>query len=183
MRFIGRWLSQGIGMALSLLFAIMAMQAPAFTRDYAGALQQVTAELRRDIDQRQSAARRYYGLGDLADDEFLKALAAHEPANAETLGESIDRGHRLNAASVVIAQSAPLLRPLVALGDAWHDPDGSKAAIWKLALRNYIVQLDFSFAAAVYGFAGLMLGSLIAEALRAALRGRAWRLRVAHRTR
>ncbi len=170
-------------MALALVCGILAMQAPAFTRDYAGALLQVASDLRRDVDNRENAARQYYGIAALPDDAFVAALKAREPSNAETLAQSIDRARRLNAAYLDITRSAPLLQPVAALGGAWHDPDGAKAAIWKLALRNYAVRLDFSLAAAGYGFVGLMLGSLIAELFRAAVQREPRRVRFAPRTR
>jgi len=170
MKFILQWLSHGIGLALALVLGVLAMQAPAFTREYAGALQQVAAGLRRDVDNRESTARRYYGIDTLRDDAFLKALAAREPSNAEALEESITRARDLNAAYEAITQSTPLLRPIIALRNASDDPGGSKTAIWRVTLRNYAVQLEFTPAAAIYGFAGLMLGSLLAEALRAIVR-------------
>jgi Protein of unknown function (DUF2937) len=183
MRFMGRWLFHGAGLALALLMGVLAMQAPAFTHEYESALQQVAAEIRQDVDDRKSAASQYYGIAALPDDEFVAALKAREPSNAETLARSIERARRLNAAHAEITQSAPMFQPIIAFGDAWRDPDGSKAAIWRLALRNYAVQLDFSLAAAAYSFIGLMLGSLVAELCRAALRRGARRTRPAPRTR
>jgi hypothetical protein len=169
MRFLLRWLSHGIGLALALLLGVIAMQAPAFTREYVAGLRQAAAELHRDIDERENAARRYYNLATLSDSALVAALATHEPSNAASLSRSIARARRIDAASVAIDGSQPLLRPLLAFETAWRDPEGSNAAIWQRTLSTYALQLDFSVAAAIYGFAGLMLGSLLAEFLRAAL--------------
>jgi Protein of unknown function (DUF2937) len=169
MGFLLRWLSHGIGLTLALVLGVIAMQAPAFTREYAAGLRQAASELHRDIDERESAARRYYNLTALSGDALVAALATHEPSNAASLSRSLARARRIDAASGAIDASSALLRPLVAFGTAWRDPEGSNAAIWKRALASYALQLDFSAAAAIYGFAGLMLGSLLAELMRAAL--------------
>jgi hypothetical protein len=84
MRFLKRWLSHSLRLALALLLAVIAMQAPAFTNDYAAALLQVSADARRDVDQREAAARQYYALQAGDDGSLIQALQAHEPANAET---------------------------------------------------------------------------------------------------
>jgi hypothetical protein len=58
-----------------------------------------------------------------------------------------------------------LLRPIIALGGALDDLNGYKKAIWQLSLRSYNLQLDLSIASVIYGLAGVMLGSLIAQIL------------------
>jgi hypothetical protein len=171
MRFLGIWLSHSFVMAFSLVLAVLAMQAPAFTRDYAGTLLQVASDARRDIDQREVAARQFYGLTQEQDDDLVKALQAHEPSNAETLARSIDRARSLQMAHDEIAKSSPLLQPIIAFGSALDDRDGYKKPIWTLLLANYNLQLELSLASAIYGIAGLMLGSLIAQ-LALALFGR-----------
>jgi hypothetical protein len=155
------------------------MQAPAFTHDYAGALLQVATDLRRDIDQREDSARQFYGIKSAQDDELIKALQSHEPSNAETLASSLDRARNLQAAYDDITKSSPLLQPLTALNDAWDDANGYRAAIWKTSLRTYGAQLDFSTASVVYGLAGLMLGSLIAQLVLAPFRHAVARRRAA----
>jgi Protein of unknown function (DUF2937) len=179
MGFLLRWLSHGIGLALALLLGVVAMQAPAFTREYAAGLRQAAAELHRDIDERESAARDYYNLAALSGDALVAALATHEPANAASLSRSMARARRIDAASAAIDASSAPLQPLVALETAWRDPEGSNAAIWKRTLSDYALQLDFSAAAAIYGFAGLMLGSFLAELMRVALQ-RVRRRPIAH---
>ena len=137
MRLLKRWLSHSVRLALALVLAIIAMQAPAFTHDYATALLQVSADARRDVDQREAAARQYYSLPTGDDAALIQALRAHEPTNAETLARSIDRVASLQAAREHIESSAAIFQPMVALADAAHDPGGYKAAIWRTALQTF----------------------------------------------
>jgi hypothetical protein len=163
MRFLRRWLSHSVRLALALCLALIAMQAPAFTTDYADALLQVSADARRDADQREAAARHYYALPPGDDAALIAALRAHEPANAETLALSLDRVAALQAARErMLAAPAPL-QPLVALADAAHDPGGYKAAIWHTQLETYTIHLDLTVAAIIYGLVGLLLGSLLGQ--------------------
>jgi hypothetical protein len=92
-------------------------------------------------------------------------LQAHEPANAEALARSVDRVAALQAARDHIGASPAVVQPLVALADAAHDPGGYKAAIWRTELQTYIVHLDLTIAAIVYGLAGLLVGSLLGHLL------------------
>jgi hypothetical protein len=165
MRFLGCWLSHSVRLALALLLALIAMQAPAFTTDYTSSLLQVSDDARRDVDQREAAARRYYGLPAGDDASLINGLQAREPANAETLSLSVDRAATLQATRQRVTTASPILQPLVALADAARDPQGYKAAIWRNQLRTYVVHLDFTLAALIYGIAGLLLGSLIGQAL------------------
>jgi hypothetical protein len=165
MRFLRRWLSHSVRLALALVLAIIAMQAPAFTNDYATALLQVGADARRDVDQREAAARQYYALPAGDDASLIQALRAHEPANAETLARSVDRVAALQAARDHINANPAVLQPLVALADAAHDPEGYKAAIWRTELLTYTVHLDLTTAAIFYGAVGLLLGSLLGHLL------------------
>lgn len=165
MRFLKRWLSHSVRLALALLLAIIAMQAPAFTNDYATALLQVSADARRDVDQREAAAREYYALPAGDDASLVAALQAHEPANAETLARSLDRVAALQDALGHIGASPTVFQPLVALADAAHDPGGYKAAIWRTTLRTYVIHLDLTVAAILYGAVGLLLGSLLGHVL------------------
>jgi hypothetical protein len=163
MRFLGRWLSHSFVTVFSLVLAVLAMQAPAFTRQYTGALIQVATDVRHDIDQREASARQFYGLTQEQDDDLVKALQAHEPSNAETLARSLDHARNLQTTYDEIAKSSPLLQPVIAFASALDDHDGYKKAIWTLLLVNYDLQLELSLASAIYGIAGLMLGSLIAQ--------------------
>lgn len=165
MRFLRRWLSHSVRLGLALFFALVAMQAPAFTADYSNALLQVGNDARRDVDQREAAARQYYHLPAGDDASLIAGLRAHEPANAATLALSVDRASTLQASRARILSRPALIQPLMAVADAARDPAGYKAAIWRTQLQTYVVHLDLTVAALVYGIAGLMLGSLIGQLL------------------
>jgi Protein of unknown function (DUF2937) len=167
MRFIGRWLGNAVNIALALVFAIVAMQAPAFTRDYAEALLQVAQDSRRDIEQRKASARRFYPITAESDEQVIAALRPFEPSNAETLAFSVDRARRLEAAYQKIAGTPPLLQPIAALSDGLEDEHGYKAAVWRTLLATYVPHLDFGIAAAAYGLVGLLAGSFMAQLLTA----------------
>jgi nucleotide-binding universal stress UspA family protein len=171
MTFIGRWVGNAVNIAFALVFAMLAMQAPAFTRDYAEALLQVAQDARRDIEQREASARRFYPITAGSDEQVIAALKPLEPSNAETLALSVDRARSLGAAYEKIARTHPLLQPVVAMGDAVADEHGYKAAVWRTLLGTYTPHLDFSLAAGAYGLAGLLLGSLAAQLLTALGRG------------
>lgn len=172
MRFLGHWLSHSLATALALIFGILAMQAPAFTRSYADALLAVASDARRDIDQREASARAFYGIAATEDDDLVQLLRAHEPSNAATLAGSLARVRTLQQAYDDIAKATPVIQPLVALGGAIDDRDGYKKPVWTLLLERYNLQLELSVPGLVYGIAGLMLGSLTAQ-LALALFGRA----------
>lgn len=176
MNFLGRWLSDSITIASALLFAILAMQAPTFTQDYASALLQVWQDSRRDIDQRMASAHQFYGIAAESDDQFVAALKAFEPSNAQTLAMSLDRAHALQSAYDRITRSRLLLQPFTAVRDALDDDRGYKAAIWRTLLGTYSVQVSFSAAAGAYAFGGLLFGSLVAQLLLSTCRGAARRL-------
>jgi hypothetical protein len=163
MGFLGRGLAHSLTMALSLALGILAMQAPAFTREYAGALLQVASDARRDIDQREASARQYYGIDAADDDGILSALRSREPSNAETLERALERSRDLQRTYDAIEKNPVLLRPVVALGSALSDNKGYREPIWKLSLSTYGVQLDFSLGAVIYGLAGVVMGSLLAQ--------------------
>lgn len=165
MRFLGRWLGHSVGMALALVLGILAMQAPAVTRDYATALQQVASALRRDIDEREAAARQYYGIAASSDEALIAALQPHEPSNAETLARSVDRARRLRQAYDAITRRAALLQPAIAFTTALDDPTGDERPIWETTLGRYTLQLELSAVALVYAVAGVLLGSLIGQVL------------------
>ena len=72
--FVGRWMSDVLLLALSLAFAIAAMQLPALTNDYTAALLQVTNDARHDLDQREDSARDYYHFDAGSDEAVVAAL-------------------------------------------------------------------------------------------------------------
>ena len=61
-----------------------------------------------------------------------------------------------------------LLRPIIAAKDV-ADDKGPRRQIAETVFDSFAPQIDLSFAAAVYGLAGLFLGSLVGELLAAAL--------------
>ena len=179
MRFLASWLSSSIVTCVALAGAIMAMQAPAFTREYAGALLQVAQDSRRDIEGRVASARQHYGLPEAPDAELLGRLRRVEPSNAETLAWSMERSQTFTGAYERIARSPLAFQPITAAVDAVvRDPRGYKRAVLRTLLETYAVQLDFTAAAAIYAVIGFFLGSLAARLAlaipRAALR---WRSR------
>jgi len=175
MRFLGRWLGNSFSTALALVLGILAMQAPAFTRDYATALLQVATDARRDVDQREASARQFYGIDARGDDALIAALQPHEPSNAESLTRSLDRLRQLRQAYDDIAGQPALLQPVIALGGAIDDRGGYRQAIWQISLSRYNLQLELSLAAVVYGFGGVLLGSLIGQLMLLPFRDRAAR--------
>jgi hypothetical protein len=165
MGFLGRWLTGSLSLGLGLLMAVLAMQAPALTHDYAAALLQVAREARRDVDQRIASARQFYAITASADDQVVAALQAVEPSNAETLASSLERARRLQAGYDRIAAARPLLQPIIALSQALRDERGDEAIIRHTLLESYNPELTLSAAAAAYGLVGLLIGTLIAQLL------------------
>lgn len=165
MRFLRRWLSHSIRLGFALFLALVAMQAPAFTADYTASLLQVTNDARRDVDQREAAARQYYALPPGNDSALIAGLKSHEPANAQTLALSVDRVATLQDTRNRILARPVLLQPVVAVAAAAHDPSGYQSAVWRTQLQTYTVHLDLTVAALIYGLAGLLLGSLIGHLL------------------
>ncbi len=181
--FAARWLSDALRLALPLALALAAMQVPALAHGYAAALLQIAEDARRDIEQRKASARQFYRGAGEADEAVIAALRAVEPSNAQALAASVERARALRAAHDRIRAAAPLLRPVTALLDAAEDPRGDKWAVLRTALDTHAAQVALSAAAASYGLAGLVLGSLLAEllvsaagALASARRGRRARL-------
>jgi hypothetical protein len=177
--FVARWLSDALRLALPLALALAAMQVPALAHGYAAALLQIAEDARRDIEQRKASARQFYRAAGEADEAVIAALRAVEPANAQALAASVERARALRGAHDRIRAAAPLLRPVTALLDAAEDPRGDKWAVLRTALDTHAAQVALSAAAAAWGLAGLVLGSLLAEllvsaagALAAARRGR-----------
>jgi hypothetical protein len=163
--FVGRWLSDAIRLAFALGFAIVAIQLPALTSDYAAALLQVSNDLRRDIDQREQAARGYYQLPASDEDTMIREIAGHEPSNAQSLRVSLGRCQVLRTAYDRIVATLPLLQPPVALIDALDDEHGDKRAVLATAFATHVTQIAFTSAAATYGLIGLALGSFAAHVL------------------
>jgi hypothetical protein len=167
---LAAWLFHSIRLAAALGMALLAMQAPAVTREYQGALLQLVRSSDQEIAQRKASAQRFYGIAPSENEgSFLAQLRAVEPSNAETLAAAIQRQRGLAASYDGIEHSPALLRPLIAAKDVAADEGGPRRQIAHTVFDSFTPQLDLSLAAAVYGLIGLFLGSLIAELLVAAL--------------
>jgi hypothetical protein len=92
-----------------------------------------------------------------------------KPSNAETLVAALDRQRGLRASYDRIERSPDLVRPIIAAKDVAGDKGGPRRQIAETVFDSFAPQIDLSLAAAVYGLAGLFLGSLIGELLAAAL--------------
>lgn len=170
MSLLRRWLSHSLALALALFCAVLAMQAPALTHDDMAALLQVEREAQRDIDERVATARRFYAIAAEDEDGVVKALAAVEPANAESLAQSIAHARRLDAAYHRLDETTPLLRPVIALGDALAEEGRDRSAIWDTLFETFEPQISLTFDAGVYALVGLLLGMLAAQLLLALAR-------------
>ncbi len=164
------WFAYSIRLAAALALALLAMQAPAVTREYQAALLQLVRSSGQEIAQRKASAQRFYGIASGEDEgRFLAQLRAVEPSNAETLAAALDRERSLRESYDRIEGSPDLLRPIVAAKDVAADEGGPRRQIAETVFDSFAPQLDLSFAAAVYGLVGLFLGSLIGELLAAVL--------------
>jgi hypothetical protein len=166
---LGAWLFNSIRLAAALGIAILAMQAPAVTREYQAALLQLVRSSDEDIAQRKASAQRFYNIPTDDEARFLARLRAVEPSNAETLAGALEREKSLHASYDRIERSLELLRPIAAARDVLADESGPRREIAQTVFESYAPQLDLSFAAAIYGLAGLFLGSLIGELVTAAV--------------
>jgi hypothetical protein len=168
--FLADWLLHSIRLAAALGLALVAMQAPAVTREYQAALLQPVRSSDEEIAQRKASAERFYGIAPGEDEgRFLAQLRSVEPSNAETLAAAFDRQRGLRASYERIERSPDLLRPIIAAKDIAADQGGPRRQITETVFDSFTPQLDLSYAAAVYGLVGLFLGSLIGELLVAAL--------------
>ncbi|MBV8526060.1 MAG: DUF2937 family protein [Acetobacteraceae bacterium] len=161
--FVGRWISNALRLGLSLALALAAMQLPALAHQYAAALLQIAEDGRRDIEQRKAAARSFYPTVGETDEAAIAALRPVEPSNAQALEASIARIHSLRSAYDRLEATQPLLRPILALLEVIEDHTGDQRAILQTAVETHSPQVLLSTASAVYGVAGLLMGSFIAE--------------------
>ena len=161
---LAAWLLHSIRLAAALATALLAMQAPAVTREYQAALLQLVRSSDQEIAEREASAQRFYGIAPGGnEDRFLAELRAVEPSNAETLAAALERERSLHQSYDRIEQASDLLRPIVAGKDVAADESGPRRQIAHTVFDSFTPQLDLSLAAAVYGLAGLFLGSLIGE--------------------
>jgi hypothetical protein len=166
---LGAWLLNSIRLAAALGVAILAMQAPAVTREYQAALLQLVRSSDEDIAQRKASAQRFYNIPTADEERFIAQLRAVEPSNAETLAGALEREKSLRVSYDRIESKSELLRPIAAARDVLVDETGPRRQIAQTVFESYAPQLDLSFAAAMYGLAGLFLGSLIGELVTAAI--------------
>lgn len=162
---LAAWLLHSIRLAAALGMALLAMQAPAITREYQAALLQLV----RSSDDLATQGFRRALLRDCDETHFLSQLRAVEPSNAETLAAAIGQQRGLKASYDRIERRSDLLRPIEAAEDVVADADGPRRQIARTVFDSFAPQLDLSFSAAAYGLVGLFLGSLIGELLTAAL--------------
>ena len=166
MYFVGRWLSDALRVALSLAGALLLMQAPALSHDYAAALRQVADAETRDIASREATARSYYSdLQTASETDLLAALGNREPSNAAGLQQSRAQNSAILAALEQIDQASPLLRPLTAVWDLAVAPDGGKRAIAEQAISSFAPAVQLSAAASVWALIGIVAGSFLAQVL------------------
>jgi hypothetical protein len=163
MGFVGRWLGQAISIGFSLAGALAAMQLPAMTHAYRAALLQVSEDIRRDVDQREDSARRFYHLVAANDEAVIVALKPFEPSNAEGLTESLKRERNLRAAYDRITSAPPILQPVIAAADFIEDSKGYKAPVLGTMLSTFTPEIVLSPSAACYGVLGLVFGSFLAQ--------------------
>ena len=145
------------------------MQAPAVTREYQAALLQLMRSSGEDIAQRKASAQRFYGIPIDNEEGFVTRLRAVEPSNAETFADAFAREKSLHASYDRIARDPDLWRPI---RDVLNDDAGARRQIAQTVFESFTPQLDLSFATAIYGLAGLFLGSLIGELATAAFLSR-----------
>ncbi len=175
---LAAWLLHSIRLAAALGMAIVAMQAPAVTREYQAALLQLVRSSDEDIAQRKASAQRFYNIPTDDEERFIARLRAVEPSNAETLAGALEREKSLHASYDRIEGKPDLLRPIAAARDVLADDGGARRQIAQTVFESYAPQLDLSFAAAIYGLAGLFLGSLIGELVTAVVLPRRHRVAV-----
>jgi Protein of unknown function (DUF2937) len=174
---LAAWLLHSIRLAAALGMALLVMQAPAVTREYQAALLQLVRSSDKEIAERKASAQRFYGIAPAEDEgRFLAELRAVEPSNAETLAAALERDRSLRGSYDRIEHAPDLLRPLVAARDVAGEETGPRRQIAQTVFDSFTPQLDLSYAAAIYGLAGLFLGSLIGELAAAAFLRRRHRL-------
>ena len=144
----------------------LVVQAPAVTRECQAALLQLVRSSRQEIAQRKESTLRFYGaVPGENEEQCLARLRAVEPPNAETFAAALDRQRSLRASYERIEASPALLRPFEAAKDVLGEGGAARRKIAQTVLDSFSPQLDLSLAAAVYGLAGLFLGSLLGELL------------------
>jgi hypothetical protein len=169
MHFLGRWFSDAFVLAVSLLAAGIFMQVPAVTHAYASALLQLAQESQRDIAQREQVARDFYHL-DGNEDAVIAELQLHEPANAQSLSQSIAASRGFQSSYERINTAPALSQPVTALLDATNDQGGTRWKVLRTTLASYAPEIILTLSGAIYALIGLVIGSLIAQLIVAPMR-------------
>jgi hypothetical protein len=167
--FVGRWLSDALRIGASLAVGLAAMQLPAVAHQYGAALLQIAEDGRRDIEQRKASARHFYPTMGETDEDVITGLRPVEPSNAQALAASVERARVFRAAYDRLEATAPLMRPVTAAIDAVDNAQQDKQAVLWTALKTHVPEVLLSTAAAIYGLAGLVVGSFMAEVLLSAV--------------
>jgi len=163
MGFLGRWFASTLSLGLGLVMAVLAMQVPALTHEYATALLQVARALDHDAVERIASARQRYSIAATREDEVVDALRGIEPSNAETLAASRQRAHRLQADHDAIMAAGPLIQPLAAVWQLLQEESADRMILRRTVVETYDPQISLTLAAVVHGLAGLLLGTLLAQ--------------------
>jgi hypothetical protein len=160
---ITRYLSSGFLLALAVPACVLAMQLPALTADYETGLIQSARELRASVDRHERAVRAQYAIDAQDDGGLIATLQKVEPAHAKALGDDILTWQRLSGAADRIASVSPLLQPFAAMVDLADDPNGDRREVWRTSRDRYEIRLTLDAAAISYGFAGFLVGALVAQ--------------------
>ena len=117
------WLLHSIRLAAALGLALVAMQAPAVTREYQAALLQLVRSSDEEIAQRKASAERFYGIAPGEDEDAFSPSCA--PWNRRMQKPSPQRsaarvacGHRITGST-----QPRLLGPVVATKDVAEDKE------------------------------------------------------------
>ena len=85
---LGAWLLHSVRLAAALGMAIVAMQAPAVTREYQAALLQLVRSSGEDIARRKASAQRFYDIPIENEERFMARLRAVERRNPRGRGRA-----------------------------------------------------------------------------------------------
>lgn len=160
MNFFTKWITDFAKIFLALAFAIVFMQAPAFTNQYLTVIQEIIRESRKDIELRKEVAIRFYRLP-REDKEFLEKLQEREPANAEGLRISIEYNNTLNNILQEIKSYNSLVQPFIMIKYNLANNQERSYELFNSLYEKYEVQTVFNKTSAIYASIGLFIGLLM----------------------
>src|SRR5437016_6278733 len=134
---LAAWLLHSVRLAAALGMTIVAMQAPAVTREYQAALLQLVRSSGEDIAQRKASAQRFYGIPIENEERFMAQLRAVEPSNAETLTRVLAGEKSLRASYDRIERDPVLWRPIAAAKDVLNDDTGARRQIAQTVFESF----------------------------------------------